>query len=172
MRVTSSHLAVWYQEVITWFSKVNMEWIMENQECLAVCVCLNFSLSESKARRLMQSHTEEPRESLWLCNTTGLQINTECVNSSAYVDHPSEFITNIAAYFIISHPAETREAILNNLELKRIFSQKCFNFPLNVCISFVPVVVFLWRTDIFQISWLLFRFLSDKVFWLLQNDRK
>ncbi len=49
-----------------------------------------------------KNHTEKPQESLWFCNTTGFQINTECVTSSAYVNHPSEF-TNIAAYFIISH---------------------------------------------------------------------
>lgn len=127
---------------------------------------LNVSPSERKARRLMQNYTEKPPESVWLCNVIGLQINTECLTSSAYVNHPSEFITNIAAHFIISHPAETRQPVLINLELKRIFSQKCFNFPLNMCISFVPVTVFLWRTNLFQICQLLFRFLTEQVlFW-------
>lgn len=160
MRVTSSHLAVLYQEVnrdhLTWLSKVNMEWVTENQDYLAVCFYLNISLSESITKRLMQTHNKKPQGSVWLYNTTGLQTNTVCFFLSAYVNHPSEFFTNIASYFISSNPAETI-----NLELKWTFSQKCLNVPLNMCMYKICV------NNCFSLMLTFW-----KIWMLLQNDSK
>lgn len=94
----------------------------------------------------MQNLNNKPQESFWLRNTSGLHKNTQCVNLSVYVSHPSEFITEIAYCFIIS--AETNKAILDNLEMKWYFSWKGFSFALNMFT--VPVVVFLFRIDILK----------------------